>query len=162
MVLASEDRRGLVEQAAIHADEFVFRAAAEFGDLEGRERKRVEFEKERGRGDFKRGGTREARAAWKGRGKVDGKTASFGTGAGEHFGDAERVVGPFSRVLQTPAAIDFFQSVEAVAGQLDAALGQSIADRGDAELERGGEDNTSIVIRVVPENLDAAGGESSG
>jgi hypothetical protein len=40
-VLASENRRGLVEQPAIHTDEFIFRLTAKFGDFERRERKRV-------------------------------------------------------------------------------------------------------------------------
>jgi hypothetical protein len=162
MVLAAEDRGGLVEETAIHADEFVFREAAEFGDLEAREWKRVEFEQERRRGDLERGGAREARAAWKSRGKVDRKSARHGTGTGEHFSDAERVVDPFSRASQAGATVDFFHSVETFAEQLDAAIGEAVAGCGHAKLERGGEDNTSVVIRVVPENLDAAGGKSGG
>jgi hypothetical protein len=116
VVLAAKHRRSLVEQAAVHSNEFVFRAAAEFGDFEARERERIELEQERGRGDLDRGGTREARAARQGRGEVDGKSAGFRTGAGEHFGDTERVIDPFSGTMQAKAAVDFFDTIEAFAG----------------------------------------------
>jgi hypothetical protein len=91
--------------------------------------------------------------------EVNGKSAGFCASESESFGDAERVIDPFSRALQPKAAIDFFGSVEAVAGQLDATIGQAIASGGDSQLQSGGEDNTSVVIRVIPENLDAAWSE---
>jgi hypothetical protein len=116
MILAAKDRRGLVEKAAIHTHEIVFRTAAEFRDLEGREWKRVKLQKQSRRGDFESGGTRKARAAGKGRGKADRKSSRLGAGACEHFGNPERIVGPFSRALKTRTTIDFFNSLQTFAG----------------------------------------------
>jgi len=87
---------------------------------------------------------------------MNAKPAWFGTGACEHFGNAERVIGPFSRAVQTQTTVDFFDHLETLAGEFDATIGQAITGCGHAELKRGSEDNTSVVIRVVPEDLDAA------
>jgi ElaB/YqjD/DUF883 family membrane-anchored ribosome-binding protein len=162
VVLEAKHRRGLVEQAAIHADEFVLGASAEFRHLHARERKRVELHQQRCRGDLEGGGTRQPRAGWQGRFKAGRKTSRLGSGAGEHFGDTQRVVDPFSRAVQARRAVDFFHNPRLAAGQLHAPAGQSLASGCDAELERGGEDYTPVVIRVVSEDLDAAWSKSGG
>jgi len=162
VVLQAKNRRRLIEQAAIHADEFIFGATTEFRHLHARERERVELHEQRGRGDLQRGGTREARARWQRRFEPHRKTSRLGTGAREHFSDAQRVVDPFSGTLQPRRAIDFFRTPHVAAGQLHATAGELFAGGLDAQMERGGEDYTSVVIRVVSENLDAAWSESSG
>ena len=162
VILESKNGRRLIEQAAIHADEFIFRAAAEFRHIHAREGKRVELHEQRGRGDLERGGTREACACWERGFEAGRKTSRLGTGACEHFGDTERVVDPFAGTLQTRRTIDFFRTPHVSAGKLHSTVGELFANRRDAEMERGGEDNTPVVICVVSENLDAAWSESSG
>ena len=66
VVLEPENRRRLIEEAAIHADEFILGAAAEFRDLHARERKWIELHEQRGRGDLQRGRTRKPRTSRQG------------------------------------------------------------------------------------------------
>ena len=159
VVLEAKNRRRLIEQAAIDANEFIFGAAAEFRDIHARERERVELHQQRGGGDLQRGGTRKPRASRQGRIVANGKTSRLGAGAGEHFRDTQRVISPFSGALQSPGAVEFFHSPRVAAGQFHETVRQFFTGGRNAQMERGGEDNTSVVIGVISEDLDAAWGK---
>jgi len=124
VVLEPKNRRRLIEQAAIHANEFILGAAAEFRDIQARERKRIELHQQRGRGDLQRGRTRKPRTSRQGRIVANGKPSRFGTGAGEHFRDTQRVIGPLSGALQSLGAVEFFNVPYITAGQLHEPVGQ--------------------------------------
>ena len=156
VVLEPKNRRRLIKQAAIHADEFIFGAAAEFRDIHTRERERVEVHQQRSRGNLQRGGTREPRPSRQGRIVANGKTSRLGAGAGEHFRDTQRVIGPLSGALQSLGAVKFFHSPRVAAGQFHETVRQFLAGGRNAQMERGGEDNTPVVIGVISEDLDAA------
>jgi hypothetical protein len=135
VVLAAEDRRGLVEQSAIHADEFIFRAAAEFREVHRGHLERVKLGQQQGGGHLERGRTREPRTGRKGGLEPRRESTGRRPGAGEHFRNAQRVVGPLTGAPQPGGAIKNPGLLNPLAGKLHSPAGQCFPGGCDAELE---------------------------
>ena len=107
VVFFSKNRGRLVEEATIHADEFIFRTAAELREIQTGHLKRIEAREKHRRRHFQGGGTRKP-----GTGRQGGfigclKPTGFGTRTGKHLGDTQRIVDPLTGFFQACGALDF-------------------------------------------------------
>ena len=137
MVLFSENGRGLIEESAIHTDEFIFRAAAEFRQIHAGNFKRVKAREKHRRRHFQGGGTRKSSTGGK-RGFVGClESTGFAPHTGQHFGDSQRIIDPLTGFFETCSALDFSLMANTRTREADFAILEAATCGRDTKLEGG-------------------------
>ena len=135
MILSPENRGDLVEEPAAYPDEFVFRAAADFGEIERRNLERVKLGEQDSRCDLDRGRTRQARSQRQVRGKIRLESSGGCACLGQHLGDTERIVFPAVTGFDAGFPVDRDDPVDAFAREHDFSVIPPPAGHADSHLD---------------------------